>query len=160
MALRDMRGEGFDPSLITFALELEMVSPVSSRVIQSPQVLLQTEDDIKAICDTYAKRFGLDKDEDITVKLFRLISSAPVSHYRFPSYNYVGKNPERAHKSKRKVYWEDSFIETNIYEQKLLQCGNVVIGPAVVESENSVVLVPPRQKYTVDKFLNGILEQV
>jgi N-methylhydantoinase A/acetophenone carboxylase len=159
MALRDMRAEGFDPDKVAFSLELEIASLDGSHLLQSPKVLLQSEGDVRAICDAYSEQFAVDEKEDIVVQLFRLNASAPVSHYQFPQYSPAGENPEAAYKSRRQVYWEDGFTETNIYEQGLLQCGNVVIGPAIIESEYATLLVPPGQKYTVDKFLNGVLER-
>ena len=158
-ATRDMRGEGFDSDKIALALELEIVGPEGSRLLQSPKLLLESADDVKGVCDAYINQFTLARGEDIVVQLFRLNASAPVSHYQFPSQSYAGQNPEKAYKGGRKVYWEDGFTEANVYEHKLLQSGNVVMGPAVIESEDTTVLVPPGQKYTVDKFLNGSLER-
>jgi N-methylhydantoinase A/acetophenone carboxylase len=139
-------------------LELEIAGPVSSRLLQSPRLLVESTAEVKEICDTCISQFDLALGEAIEVKLFRLIASAPVHHYQFPSHNYEDQNPEKAYKGRRKVYWEDGFTETNIYEQNLLRSGNIVIGPAVIESEDTTVLVPPGRKYTVDKFLNGCLE--
>ena len=157
-ALRDMRGEGFEPEKINFSLELEIAGPVSSRLLQSPRLLVESVAEVKEICDTCISQFDLARDEAIKIKLFRLIASAPVHHYQFPSHNDEGQNPEKAYKGRREVYWEEGFTETNIYEQNLLRGGNIVIGPAVIESEDTTILVPPGRKYTVDKFLNGCLE--
>ncbi len=156
-ALRDMRGEGFDPYKVTFSLELEIAAPDGSHLVQSPRVLLESVEDVKAICDAYTRQFA--GGTDIVVRLFRLNATAPVSHYQFPEYSPAGEDPEAAYKSRRKVYWEGGFAETNVYEQRRLQYGNVVIGPAIIESEYTTLLVPPQQKYTVDRFLNGILEK-
>jgi N-methylhydantoinase A/acetophenone carboxylase len=157
-AFRDMRGEGFDPDKIAFELEMEIVTPEGYHLLQSPKLLLESEEDIKVICDAYTNQFASAVDEDLIVQLFRLNASAPVAHYQFSSQNHTGQNPDKSFKSERKVYWQDGFTETNIYEHNLLQSGNVVIGPAVIESEDTTLLVPLGQKYTVDKFLNGSME--
>ena len=157
-AIRDMRGEGFDPDKITFSLELEMAGPDGSRLLQSPRLLLESEENVKAICDAYHGQFSSPGDEDVVVRLFRLNASASVSHYQFPPHSQADQNPEKAYKDQRKITWEDGLIETNIYEQRLLENGNVVIGPAIIEAEDTTVLVPPGRKYSVDKFLNGCLE--
>jgi N-methylhydantoinase A len=157
-ALRDMRGEGFDPEKVTFSLELEMASPDGSRLLQSPRFLLQSAEDVKAVCDAYTGQFHLAQDEDIVVQLFRINASAAVLHYQFPSHNDAGESPEEAYKTRRKIYWDDSFIEAKIYEHKLLKSGNRVLGPAIIEAEDTTMLVPPGGKYTVDKFLGGSLE--
>ncbi len=38
-----------------------------------------------------------------------------------------------------------------------LSCGNVVSGPAIIESSNTTVVLPPGAAYTVDKYLNGLI---
>lgn len=157
-ALRDMRGEGFDPDKITFSLELEMASPGDHRLLQSPRLLLQAAEDVKVICDAYTNEFHLPQDQDIVVQLFRINASAPVSHYQFPSHHEAGENPEEAYKTRRKIYWEDGFVEANIYELKHLKSGNRVIGPAIIEAEDTTMLVPPGGQYTVDRFLGGRLD--
>ncbi len=158
-AVRDMRGEGFDPDSITFSLELETPGPDGFRLLPSPRVLLETVEDVKVICDAYISQFAPAQDEDVVIQLLRLNASAPVSHYPFSPHSESGENPEKAFKDRRKIYWEDGFIETDIYENKRLLSGNVVCGPAIIEAEDTTMLVPPWQKYTVDKFLNGILER-
>jgi N-methylhydantoinase A len=159
-ALRDMRGEGFEPEKIDFSLELEMGERDRSWLFQSPRITINSPGEIEEICNVCIGNFGLGQDETIAVSLFRLIASTPVYHYQFPSYRDESRNPDKALKSQRKVYWGDGFIETDIYEEKLLRCGNVVSGPAIVESEETTLLVPPGRKYTVDQFLNGCLENL
>jgi N-methylhydantoinase A len=159
-AIRDMRGEGFEPEKINFSLELEIAGPEGSRLFQSPRLVIGSAAEVKEICDTCIDQLALPRDGMITVKLFRLIASTTVYHYQFPSHKVVGRNPKKALKARRKVYWRDGSTETDIYEEKLLECGNVVTGPAVIESEETTILVPPGRKYTVDQFLNGCLEGV
>ena len=116
-----------------------------------------TAAEIEELCNTYIGRFDAGRDEPVEVKLFRLIASAPVQHYQFPSYDSADRDPRSARKGRREVYWEDCFIETDVYEQNLLKSGNVVVGPAIIESEDTTVLVPSGQRYTVDRYLNGCL---
>lgn len=157
-ALRDYRGEGFEPNKVTFSLELEMMGPSGFLILQSQKILLETED-IKAICDLYFEKCETPpKEGEIVVELLRLRASAFIPHYQPVLHSTEGASPERAYKGRRKVYWGDDFQETNIYERKLLQCGNALIGPAVIESEDTTVLVPSGKKYTVDNFLHGLLE--
>ena len=62
-------------------------------------------------------------------------------------------------KGQRDVYWKDKYIPTGIYEQGKLTCGNVVVGPAVIESEDTTILLPEGKKFTVDRYLNGLIER-
>ena len=159
-ALRDMRGEGFEPERIDFSLELEMGGPDRSWLFQFPRIAINSAAEVEEVCDACIGNFALSRGEAIAVKLFRLIASTPVYHYQFPSHKDEGRNPDNGLKSRRRVYWGDGFIETDIYEERRLRCGNVVSGPAIVESEETTILVPPGRKYTVDQFLNGCLENL
>jgi N-methylhydantoinase A/acetophenone carboxylase len=156
-ALRDMRGEGFEPEKIGFSLELEIAGPAGSRLFQSPRILMGAAAEVEEICNTYIGRFNVGRDDPVEVKLFRLIASAPVQHYQFPSHDSADRDPESARKGRRAVYWEDRFVETDVYEQNLLKNGNVVLGPAIIESEDTTILVPTGRRYTVDRYLNGCL---
>ncbi len=159
-ALRDMRGEGFKPERIDFSLELEMGGRDQLGLVQSPRITINSTGEVKEICDACIGNLALSRNEAITVRLFRLIASTRVYHYQFPSHKDEGRNPGKGLKSRRNVYWGDGFIETDIYEEKLLRCGNVVSGPAIVESEETTILVPPGRKYSVDQYLNGCLESL
>jgi N-methylhydantoinase A/acetophenone carboxylase len=156
-ALRDMRGEGFESEKIDFSLELEIAGPAGSRLFESPRLLIGSPSEVEEICAACTGRFDMGRNDPIEAAVFRLIASAPVQHYQFPSHDSADPDPGSARKGRRKVYWEDRFVETDIYEQNLLRSGNIVVGPAIIESEDTTVLVPPRQRYAVDQYLNGCL---
>jgi N-methylhydantoinase A/acetophenone carboxylase len=84
------------------------------------------------------------------------VSSIP--HPALPSFETAGEDAQKAVKSQRDVYWKDGFAKTDIYESKLLSCGNTVHGPALIESETTTIRIPPGKRYTVDKFRVGIVE--
>ena len=91
---------------------------------------------------------------------FKLIASCPLAHHDLQSHKMAGSDAKAALKGKRKVYWEgDGYKETNIYERKLLQSGNIISGPGIVESEDTIILVPEGRRFSVDKFLFGIIEK-
>jgi len=87
-----------------------------------------------------------------------LRASSPAAHPELPVYKPVDENPEKALKGNRGVYWKDGYILTSIYEQGKLECGNIVFGPAIIESEDTTILIPAHKKYTVDYLLNGLIE--
>ncbi len=65
----------------------------------------------------------------------------------------------RRSRAKRPAYWDGSVRDAMVYEQSRLKCGNVVRGLAFVESVSTTVLVPPGSRYTVDRHLNGVMEE-
>ena len=64
-------------------------------------------------------------------------------------------------KGKRDIYWEEygGFFSTPIYEHQLLECGNIVEGPAILESVDTTYVIPKGRSYSVDKYSNGVIEK-
>src|SRR5207249_11213580 len=58
--------------------------------------------------------------------------------------------------SKRDIYWADlkKTARTPIYDGALLAPGNRVVGPAVIETTDTTVVVHPRRSLKVDAFGN------
>lgn len=82
---------------------------------------------------------------------------------QLPTYAAKGETPPRqALKAKREAYWEEygGFRDTPIYEQKFLQSGNVIQGPAIIEAEQTATVLPPGTRLFVDKYLNLLIERV
>ncbi len=159
-ALRDMRGEGFPPEKVSYSLELEADSGGVSAILEAPAPLLKGQAEINKILAAFATQNGLGKIDGVSVNMFRLRATSPVVHPVLASHNLVGENPEKALKESRNVYWQNGFSRTAIYEQQKLECGNVVLGPAIIESENTTILLPEGRKYTIDNLLNGLIEQI
>jgi len=127
-------------------------------LLESPSPLLKGQSDIDKILDTFATQNGLSKVDELSVNMFRLRATSPVVHPILASHKTAGESAEKALKEPRNVYWKDKFRRTAIYEQQKLECGNVILGPAIIESENTTRLLPEGKKYTVDNLLNGIIE--
>ncbi|OGO44641.1 MAG: hypothetical protein A2Z05_05100 [Chloroflexi bacterium RBG_16_60_22] len=157
-ALRDMRGEGFPPDKVSFSLELEASAGKAAATFDAPVTLPLEAGDIGKILDTFAAQSGAGSVDELKVNLVRLRAISPVAHPELATYKPAGADPKKALKGQRDVYWKDRFIKTSIYEQGKLECGNVVKGPAVIESEDTTILIPDGKKYTVDSLLNGVIE--
>lgn len=63
---------------------------------------------------------------------------------------------EKAKTGKRKVYWTDlgKQLITQVYNGELLDYGNTVAGPAIVETSHTTIVVHPQQKLLVDAYGN------
>lgn len=156
--LRDMRGEGFPPEKVSFSLELEVVSGGVTSVLESPVTLLKGTRDVGRILDAFARQNNLGRADELAIRLFRLRATSPAAHPELATYEFAGESPEKALKRYREVYWKDGFTRTAIYGQPKLECGNIIMGPAIIESDDTTVLIPRGKKYTVDNLLNGVIE--
>jgi acetone carboxylase, beta subunit len=54
-------------------------------------------------------------------------------------------------KGSREVWWQDGWLETPIFEQSELRAGNVIAGPAIVESPADTLAIPPGRRATLDQ---------
>ncbi len=157
MAVRDMRTEGFAPEQINFSLELELKAGTSTICLYIPQHELRTQKQIQAVVRELSQIVSVTGE--VLLESIKLVATCPLPHSELPGYSRDGQSPKSALKGNRKVFWGRGFAETPIYEQNLLKCGNQVTGPAVIEGEDTTILVPKGTKYSVDKFLCGVIER-
>ena len=67
---------------------------------------------------------------------------------------FEGEDPKKAKKGNRDVYWEGRFVNTPIYNWELLENGNEIKGPAIIESVNTTLVIPPNRQISVDDYKN------
>jgi N-methylhydantoinase A len=167
-ALRDLRLEGIALEDITFSLELELSLKLFSftALVSFPKLSFQSETDIEfarqALTEAYraASLNGYDPTQSqIVLETVKLRSYCPVGHSQLQPHPWEGENPESALKKARRAYWEGSFRDTSVFEQKLLRNGNVVKGPAIIEGEETTILIPEGSRYSVDEYLFGLIEE-
>jgi acetone carboxylase, beta subunit len=67
-----------------------------------------------------------------------------------PLESLVGPEPPEP-KGARQVWWHEGWLETPIFEQTDLRAGNVIAGPAVVESPADTLVIPPGRRARLDQ---------
>jgi len=155
----DMRGEGFPPEGLSFALELGLRGVGGFHWVESPFIYLKREKEARKLADLYASCAGTDSGE-LIIERIALQAECITPHYQLPVFGDQGHDPLKAGKGARDVYWGNGYINTKIYERDLLHCGNRIEGPAIIEAADTTYVVPPNWCYTVDKYLNGIMEVI
>ncbi len=167
VAIRDMQGEGFDASRIIWSLELEMRygTQLNSARVSSPRVKVGGPDDIKSIMDMHTSEYSTVysamaayPEGGVEVDTFILKAIVPIEKYRFPKLALEGADPSAARKGSRQVWWEEGARDTPIFERNALRAGNIVVGPAVIEAEDTTYVVPAGKVFRIDEFLNGNIE--
>ncbi len=171
-ALRDIQGEGFSVKDTVFSLELDMKygGQIHTHRAAVPRLLLEKEEDAWAIYEQFEQEykeiysaFVVYPEGGVDIHSFTLRATVPQPRPELPVHAVKEKRPRRgAMKGHREAYWEEyqGFRQTPIYEQKLLDCGNVIEGPAIIEAETTTTVLPPGAKLVVDKFLNLVIERM
>lgn len=131
--------------------DVEVVSPVAQ---------LSSADDLDKVCaafeSLYGQVYGLGAR---TPQFGYLITSlvmcgvTDVEKPTLPREAVVGADDWKgaAIKGARNIYWEGRWEEAAIVDLLKLSAGNVIEGPAVVESPSSTMLVPPGRSVWLDE---------
>jgi N-methylhydantoinase A/acetophenone carboxylase len=169
-ALADMVDEGFPSEQLLFALNLEMRygAQVYTTLVPAPKMFLETEDDVKALCEAFTMEYSRLYSSaaaypmgGIEVNNMILKATASTPHTQMQKQHRQEADPGHALKGHRQAYWIDTggFTDTPVYELALLQCGNVVDGPAIIEGESTTVVLPPGRRFMIDEWMNGVIER-
>ena len=99
---------------------------------------------------------------DLHLNMVSLTAQAEVPHFDVKEVLLFGEEAKAAIKSLRPVFLdvEKGFQKIPVYDRSLLTNGHRLAGPALVESEQTTVLVSGGWQMTVDKFNNAVLEEV
>ncbi len=169
LAVRDIILEGFIEEQAAFRLELEMRYGMQWRYtpVESPLLFIHNTDDVKKVCDRFTEEFSRMYSAEaafpqggVEVETYRLFVHLPLPHFILTESEAVGtKTPKAALKGQRDAYWEKlgGFKLTDIYQWNLLRAGNVIEGPAVIESENTTVVIEPDWTFTMAPELYGMI---
>jgi len=86
-----------------------------------------------------------------------VIGSVP--KIQFAAHSSDGSKLQGSIKGSRPVHFRErgGFVETNVYDRLLLNVGDVLAGPAVIEEPDSTTIIPPQYTATIDPFLSIII---
>jgi N-methylhydantoinase A len=169
LAIRDVMLEGFREDQATFRLELEMRYGMQWRYmpIESPLLFIRSAEDVRKVCDHFTEEFSRVYGSEaafpqggIEVETYRLFVYLNLPHFLLSEHEVMGEStPKEALKGQRDAFWEklNQFKKTNIYQWDMLRAGNVIEGPAVIEADNTTVVIEPGWTFTMAPELYGIL---
>jgi N-methylhydantoinase A/acetophenone carboxylase len=164
--------EGFRAEDIIFSLELDMKygGQLNSHRASSPRLKLESKEDAKAVYEEFEREYSelyspysVYPKGGVEIYNFVLQATVPRPIPELPTYPGKGNLPPKdALKGKRPAYWEEykGFLETRVYEQKLLETDNIIDGPAIIEAEDTTTVLPPGVKLIVDNYHNLVIEKM
>ncbi len=172
VAEEEIRAEHLPIERASFVLDLEGRFGVQHNFVRftSPLLFVRNENDVKAVYEGFAReytdiytQYTMTPEVGVNIENFFLKVVIPREKPELPVYPLKGETPSReALKGKRPVYWDEykGFKDTEVYEMGMLQAGNIIRGPAVVESPDTTTVVTPGTRLTITKYLSGILERI
>lgn len=161
-ALNDMRGEGFDASQVDFSLEVVVNSGGNGAraLVGSPSVAPDSEA-TRTIVESYRRaRPAQSGNRKLEAEAVVLKATAALPHYHPVEHPLGSADASAARNGERQAYWGNGYQATPVYDTQKLQPGNVIAGPAIFEGPDTTYVLPPNKKFTVDRYRNGLIENV
>lgn len=170
-ARQEIASEGLNVDEAVYSLELDMLygGQVNVKRASSPLLRIESDADALTVYDAFEKEFSdafsplvVNKPGGVFLDNFVLRVTVPTWKPEVPEYALQGADPSAALAGNRKAYWPENkaWIDTPIYVFEQMQPGNVVDGPAITEAEFTTIVIPPGQRFSIDKHGLGILEAV
>lgn len=168
-AVKDIILEGFTEEEATFKLEIEMRYGAQWRNthIQSPVLAVNSEIDVKQICDFFTDQFGhlygaeaAFPEAGIEIEAFRLFVVCKLPHFQVAQSDSVEITPvTEALTEERVCFWQEktNSKSTPVYDWDLLRPGNQISGPAIIEAKTTTIVVEPNWSFQMDSYGNGVM---
>lgn len=159
-AMRDMRGEGFGGDGCSTTLSLFVRTDGGDEVIvDAAPDFFATATGLELVENTARQALGVDRTAPLSVTAVALMVQASVSHFAFAALPEAPNSLQDAYKGSRSLLLDSrkGRQETPIYDRTRLGHGHVLSGPAIVESDQTTVLVPDGWHSRFDAYDNVIL---
>lgn len=164
----DFALEGFPAQRLRYSLELDMryKTQLNQTRVEVPKLELTGEADVAELCAAfdaaYARHYSAEAAfpaAGVDIEEFHLKAWVPSGH---PPPARQAERPgdgAQARTGSREVYWGpgEGRVPTPVYDRTALEPGDVMAGPAVIESDDTTTVVPRPWTYRVDSFGNGVL---
>ncbi len=158
--IKEFENEDRDPSEVGFipSVRIQYFGMFDDLEVTSTSDNLKAEDVWKlarSYDDLFEQIFRRGtKSPDLGYHITKAVATGivPVPKPKLPDYKLSGKDPDKgANKKKRKIFWEADWHNASLWEMSLLNPGNLIDGPAVIEAPATTLLVPPGFKVFLDK---------
>ena len=170
-ARQEVASEGLSADDACYSLELDMLYGGQANVKRaaSPHVRIESAEDAQAVYDAFEEEFSeafsplvINRPGGVYLDNFILRVTFPTWKPEIPELPLQDEDPSAARIGVRAAFWPEvmQWSQTPIFQYEALQPGNVVNGPAIIEAELTTIVVPPKQKFTIEKHGLGILEEI
>ena len=105
------------------------------------------------------KRGSQETGQWITCSTWRVKATGKTSNVVFPKKDGTGNDVAATVQKPRKAYFKElgGLVETTVYQESKLVCGQKISAPAIIEQENTTIVVYPGSEVVVSDFGNYIM---
>ena len=167
-AIEDLKSEGFSHNAIKIAksLEIRYKRQVHQLLVPVPEKDVLTADDLRKVYRRFAALYdeaygkGSAYEEAGTeIVNFRVRATGKLEKSSFSKVKLGGKDSSHALRRPRRVYFgpKDGWVSTDIFTWDDLDPGNQILGPAIVETSITTIVVRQGQRGMLDAFRNFVI---
>ena len=168
-ALKVLADEGFsgDKVVLDWSVDLrysrqvhEVTTPLKSILPLTKEGLERLSHDFETL---YERKYGKGsafREAGIEMTQFRLTARGLMSHPDMNPSPKFGEDSSKAVVGRREIFVEarSAMVESDIYDFTLLQTGNVIVGPAVIHTPITTIVVQDSQIAVMDEYRNIVIE--
>jgi N-methylhydantoinase A len=170
-AKRELEAEGLPLDRAVFILELDMLygGQIHSKRASAPDLFIENEDDVWRFYKQFEREFSeafsplaVNVPGGVYIDTFVLKVAVPGQKLQLEQHSLQGTDPSAADKGSRRAWWPevDDWVETPVYDRSQLQPGNLIQGPALIESEYTTVVLPLGKQFRMDEYGIGLMEAI
>lgn len=161
-AMTLLRGEGLEDGVIELLRSVEMRYDGQEHAVSVPLGNSATSDPDtlrRAFADLHDSMFGYTIDIEVEIVGYRIRAIGSLPKPELGTESLSGEDPAGARTGTREVHDRAAGIgEWPIFRRDLLEPGNVIEGPAIVEEQTATTVVSGAFVASVDEHRNLVLE--
>ncbi len=102
--------------------------------------------------------YGFRLEQPIEVVNLRVVGEGKVEKISLPRQDKSDPDASQSIVEQHRVYFDDNFHNTNIYERAKLLPGHSIPGPAIVTQTDSTTVIHPGHQGEVDEYSNILIQ--
>jgi N-methylhydantoinase A len=168
-ARSEMRAEGLPEGQVVFELELDMLygGLIHSKRTSTPGLQVESEEDVWRFYKQFETEFSeafsphvVNLPGGVYIDTFVLKASVPGQQLRLETHKLATEDASAARSGQRDAYWAalGGFAEAAVFDEAGLRPGNVIQGPALIESPFTTIVITPDRQYRIDEHGLGSIE--
>jgi N-methylhydantoinase A len=168
-ARSELRAEGLPEGQVVFELELDMLygGLIHSKRTSTPGLQIESEEDVWRFYKQFETEFSeafsphvVNLPGGVYIDTFVLKASVPGQEFRLETHQLTTEDASAARTGQRQAYWPalGAFAEAAVFDEAVLRPGNVIQGPALIESPFTTIVITPDRQYRIDEHGLGFIE--
>ena len=140
----------------THAVRMQYYGQLNDIEIVSPHMALEQgghmDDLIATFEEAYGKVFARSaRSPELGYLITHAIVLGSVDVEKPALPDFAERDGAPPSKGRRRVWWEEGFAETDLYELTEVEAGHEIAGPAIVESVATTFAIPPGRRARLDR---------